>query len=157
MTDLNNSPPMHGLPSVELADALPLEAVPGFTLQLAALLARAAVRMATIPRTVDVVHQPPDDDQLVTQEQAAAFLALPEGYVGTLGRSGALSRVPVGKYVRYRLGDLRRFSRQGTAQVDRPIRVAYPSVRTEQQGAAAVSIRPGSASTGVSRRRRQHS
>ncbi len=109
MNDSAADPAVYGLPPLEVVDALHPEALPGYIAYLAALQARAVVRMSS--NTATTAHPTPpvgdDDDQLLTEKQAAAFLAVPAGHVGNLGRSGALPRVKFGKYVRFRLGDLR--------------------------------------------------
>ena len=72
--------------------------------RLAAVAGGLAARLAVSTPTTGR-HE--DDDQLLTVAQVASFLNVPEGYVGDLGRRGALPRVPFGKYVRFRLSDIR--------------------------------------------------
>ena len=62
---------------------------------------------STPAATFEAGSKADDADQLVTVEEAAAFLSLPTSYVAELGRRGKLPRVSHGKYVRFRRGDLR--------------------------------------------------
>jgi excisionase family DNA binding protein len=95
------------LPTVDAVDDLAPEQLPSFVAQLGALAMRAAARMAVNHQSSQTPSPALDNDQLLTAAQAATLLSVPEGYVGDLGRRGELPRVPFGKYVRFRLGDLR--------------------------------------------------
>ncbi len=97
------------LPDIAAIDAVAVDALPAVVATLAALQTRAAARLLTAvgsaPAPAPAEKQ--DPDQLLTTAEASALLALPTGYVAELGRRGDLPRVARGKYVRFRVGDLR--------------------------------------------------
>lgn len=71
-----------------------------------------------------------DDDRLFDVKEAASFLGLPVSYLGELGRRGKLSRIAHGKYVRFRVGDLRQWIQAHRESTIVPGRyVTYPDVR----------------------------
>ncbi len=98
-------------PSIEVSDT----EVPATLTKIASEQARLAAIQALLAGRLAASHTATDSspslstdaDRLLDVEGAANFLALPISYVGELGRSGRLPRVAHGKYVRFRLGDLR--------------------------------------------------
>lgn len=86
------------LPAVEAIDALAPEALPAFIATCAALQARAASRLLCgRERPIERSEEP---KPLLTAREAAAQLRFAPSYVYELVRSGALSAVRHGRYVR---------------------------------------------------------
>jgi hypothetical protein len=66
--------PMFVLPAPEAIDGLPEESLPGLIAQLAALQARAAMRLQHEPAVAD-------DEHLLTIDEAAAWLAVSKDWL----------------------------------------------------------------------------
>lgn len=115
-----------GLPAVEAVDELPLESLPGLVVHLAALQARAAIRMQkgaqTLPEATGALEALHDADAV------AGLLDVPTDYVYGLGRRGELPRVQFGKYVRFRLKDVHDWiDRHTEAGLERALSSTYSS------------------------------
>ena len=91
-------------------DRISVLTLPAFVTELATVLLRVAVRLG---KERPVAEAPPsldmDPDRLLDVRAAAEFLGLPKSYLAELGRRGRIARVAHGKYVRFRLGDLRQW------------------------------------------------
>ncbi len=99
------------LPSVEMVDSLPAEALPAIIAQLAALQARIAARMAVEPACgpAKVLSADGDKDECLTVTDVAALLRRRPQYVYDLLRRGVLPGMTLGKYKLIRRTDFRAF------------------------------------------------
>jgi hypothetical protein len=91
------------LPPPESVDSLPESALPGFLAQLAALQICVASRMQ-LAQPAGPRAEP--DPHLLDAEAVGRILSVPPEYALEMGRRGALPRVLVGKYVRFRRQDV---------------------------------------------------
>lgn len=100
--------PSEPLPPPDEIDRLTKKQLHVMIARLAALQAMAAARLEGCTDEEECGKRANSDpDGLLDVERAAEFLALPSSYVADLGRRGLLPRVTCGKYVRFRLADLR--------------------------------------------------
>ena len=137
-------------------DAVPAEAIRPLLQQVAALALVLAARLpdgGSSPAPAPSLES--DPDRLLAVDDAARFLALPVSYVGDLGRRGMLPRVGHGKYVRYRLGDLRTWiTRHRDPGVDGRLSVTYSPASDRRRGTPdSEAARPNTSGTGRTRRR----
>jgi len=94
------------LPGVEDIDAVPMEHLPAVIALFAALQARAAARLATLPPGEGDSPSAADGrHRLLTIPQVAELLGVPVSYAYELARR-RLPSIRMGKYVRVRVDDL---------------------------------------------------
>jgi len=102
---------MGGVPTLDqilnnlgLAASLPIETAAAVLVRCAAVQSAIAARLAGAP-----AEKPPaENEPLLTAGELASQLNVPETWVREQQRSGALPHERLGRYVRFRLSDVKR-------------------------------------------------